>query len=165
MNKHADRVRRAALLLFLLCLLCFSVSCRRSTDTDAPCLYYRGVDVCIGMEADALLAQLGEDYVLSAAPSCAGVGEDRLYEYPSLRLYVFAPAGGLAQVTSVCYTDDGAATRQGVTIGQTAQQVIDAYGKPQRQTDTQICYTASDRTLVFTLRDGRVTGIALTGQQ
>lgn len=151
----------ATLLLVVLAAAC------GQTQTDGEkslSLEYRGVALTVGMPESEALAALGDDYTLNESESCAGQGLDRMYTYPSLRLYVFAPADGTAKVTSVSYTDDGAITADGLCIGCTAEQVVAARGEPDEQGDTRLCYESGGAVLTFTVRDGRVSGILLSGE-
>ena len=148
-------------LLLMLCL----ISCASGSDGDELLtLTYRQVELSVGMDGDALLVSLGNDYTVSEAPSCAGQGVDRLYTYPSLRLYVFAPETGGAVLQSVSYTDDTVKTEQGLCIGSPAEDVMAVHGEPQEQGETALISRQGQSTLTFTLRDGRVTGITLSGE-
>ena len=154
-----------------LLVACLSMSFCGCTPTDAPgeeacrtaalTLPYRSVEIAIGDAAESLLQQLGEDYTVQEAASCAGIGKDYVYTYPSLRLYVFAPEQGEAIVTSVCYTDDGAAVL-GITIGSSADDAVAALGKPTEQTESKLTYRADSAVLTLSLRDGRVSTIVLS---
>ncbi|MBR0443480.1 MAG: hypothetical protein IIX15_03980 [Clostridia bacterium] len=150
-----------ALALFAVC----AVSCAPQEQQIQPLsLEYRGIALTVGMSEQQALTALGNDYTLSESESCAGEGLDRMYTYPSLRLYVFASADGQATVTSASYTDDGAITSDGLHIGCTAEQVVSALGEPDEQSETRLCYYAKDDVLTFTVRDGRVSGIVLSEQ-
>ena len=109
-----NKLRFAVLLLTLVLL----ISCAPTIPEEggALSLRFREVDLTVGMAAEAVIAQLGDDYTVTEAESCAGQGVDRLYTYPSVRLYVFAPTDGEAVISSVSYTDDGAATADGLFI-------------------------------------------------
>ena len=152
----------AVALLALTLLLCACAPGQEDGDNTQPlCLSYREVNVTVGAPIEELLNALGEDYTMEEAASCAGIGKDYIYTYPSLRIYVFAPEGGVAVVTSACYTDDGAA-HKGVTIGSGADAVVAALGQPDEKTDSRITYKADGVTLTFTLRDGAVSAVVLS---
>ena len=163
--------KRAWIFVLALLVACFSVSLCGCTPADAPgeeasrtaalTLPYRTVQISIGDAAKVVLEQLGEDYTVQEAASCAGIGKDYVYTYPSLRLYVFAPEQGEAVVTSVCYTDDGAAIN-GITIGSSADAAVAALGKPTEQTESKLAYRATGAVLTLSLRDGRVSAIVLS---
>ena len=155
--------RYFVLLLSLLFLLCLP-SCAVVPHEDEPALTltYGQAELAVGMLEEQLLATLGDGFTLSEAQSCAGEGIDRLYTYPSIRLYVFAPVGGEARLTSLTYTDDTVSTADGLRVGSSVQAVIAARGKPSEQSSTYLLYRSQGARLVFSLRDGCVTGITLS---
>lgn len=153
---------RYALLVCLMTLCCL-IGCDSETQKERPvlALEYRGTELTIGMSEDEALAALGDDYTVTEADSCAGIGVDRMYAYPSLRLYVFAPADGVAGVTSVSYTDDGADIA-GVHIGSAIEAVTAAFGEPDEQSEQKMLYRRDGVCLMFSLRDGRISAIVLS---
>ncbi|MBO5897737.1 MAG: hypothetical protein J6R04_01870 [Clostridia bacterium] len=152
-------------LWILLTALLLLTACTPAPVTREPLsLDYGGVSVTVGASVDELLTLWGEDYTRQESASCAGVGVDYLYTFPSMRLYSFAPEGGEETVTAITYTDDstdGADTR-GARIGATAETVIAAFGKPDEQSETRLIFLDEVTALTVTLRDGRVTGMTLT---
>lgn len=149
-----------ALLAVLL-----TVACAPVAPIEQPLsLTFRDAELTVGMPESEALAALGDDFTLSESESCAGEGMDRMYTYPSLRLYVFAPAKGVASVTSVSYTDDGAETAQGLHIGCPVTEVTAALGEADEASNSKLCYRRGGSVLTFTLRDGRVSGIVLSGE-
>jgi len=160
------KMEKAKLLLFLLtaALLLSLVSCRQGADATPQKLlqlYYRDVAIGVGMEIEPLLTVLGEDYTVAEAQSCAGIGRDMVYTYPSLRLYAFEPVSGVARLTSAVYTDDGAEIL-GIRIGSLAADVTAALGEPTEQSEQRLLFRDAMATLTFTLREGRVSAIVLS---
>ena len=161
-RKNKTRCRKGVRLLALLTLLLWLTSCAPAMDGADSTLHltYRGQDICVGMEMDVLLPLLGEDYIVDVAQSCAGIGQDVVYTYPSLRLYAFAPVDGVAYVTSATYTDDGV-DFCGIRIGSAVADVTAALGEPTEQNEQRVVYRDQTATLTFTLRDGYVSAIVL----
>lgn len=159
-------VRRFFYALGVLALLLGMTACHsRANEMPAPLtLSYRGNELTVGMRENDVLTVLGDDFTMSEAESCAAQGVDRLYTYPSVRLYVFAPAQGEAVLSGVTYTDDGVKTADGLCVGCSSADVIASRGQPDEQTDTYLIYESDGAALTFTVRDGRVTGISLTGR-
>ena len=55
--------------------------------------------------------------------------------------------------------DDGAATEEGLTIGDTAEKAKSLYGTPTEETGTALRYAKDGMVLKILLRDGSVTSI------
>lgn len=151
-----------AVLAIALALLC---ACAPATPAEQPkslSLSYRGVELTVGAAADGVISALGSDYTMTEADSCAGQGVDRMYTYPSVRLYVFVSAEGKAVISSVSYTDDGAQTADGLRIGSSAEQVIAALGEADETSDARLIYRGEGSVLTFGLRDSVVVSVVLS---
>lgn len=102
---------------------------------------------------------LGEPTAYYEAPSCAIEGMDKNYTYGSI-LVITEDDGKTERINSMAILDDGAATRNGVTIGDTRDKVLSVYGTPTLDSDNMLAFTFHDAVEVkFTLRDGCVTYI------
>ena len=158
--------RMIAMITLMFALVLFS-ACAAAVPTEEPRLLslpYRDVTLSVGMAADEAVLALGDDYTMTEVDSCAGQGKDRMYTYPSVRLYVFAPTDGKAVVSSVSYTDDGVQTAQGLRIGSSSSDVLAALGEADDASDTRLVYRSENTTLTFGLRDGMVVSIVLAGE-
>ena len=147
-----------------LTLLCACGPVAPAEEPSSLSLTYRGVALTVGMPADEALAALGDDYTMTEAESCAGQGVDRMYTYPSVRLYVFAPVEGEAVVSSVSYTDDGVQTVDALRIGSTVADVVAVMGEPDGKSDARLVYRSDGAVLTFGLRDGIVVSVVLAGE-
>ena len=156
-------MKRICLVMLALMLFCGCTPTPQS-ESRALSLTYRGVALTIGDAADGVIAQLGDDYTLSEAESCAGQGTDRLYTYPSVRLYVFAPVDGAAVISSVSYIDDGVKTAGGVCIGCSSAEVLSALGEADEASEARLIYRGNGSVLAFGLRVGIVVSIVLEGE-
>ena len=150
------------IIVLALALLCACTPVPQEA-TNAWSLTYRGVELTIGDAADGVIAQLGDDYTMSEAESCAGQGTDRMYTYPSVRLYVFAPVDGAAVISSVSYIDDGVKTAEGLGIGCSSAEVLSTLGDADEANDVWLVYRGKGSVLTFGLRDGVVVSIELAG--
>ena len=155
---------RAIFVVLLSVLLIVACTPQAEAPREHLKLSYRGQDICVGAEIESLLALLGDDYTVAEAQSCAGIGRDMVYTYPSLRLYAFEPESGAARLTSAVYTDDGAEIL-GIRIGSMATDVIEALGEPAEQSEQKIAYCDDVSTLTFSLREGRVSAIVLSEKE
>jgi hypothetical protein len=155
-------VNKIRFVILVLALVLLSACTPTLQDEPRPLsLRFRGVDLTVGAKADGIIARLGDDYTVTEAESCAGVGVDRMYTYPSVRLYVFAPEGGEAVISSVSYTDDGVQTADVLHIGSASADVIATMGQPDDENDVRLIYRSEDAVLTFGLRDGVVVSVVL----
>lgn len=157
-------MKRMMLVLWIALVLLCACAPAPTDEPRALFLSYRDIELTVGMAADEVIAQLGDDYTMTEAESCAGQGTDRMYTYPSVRLYVFAPVNGIAVISSVSYTDDGVATADGLRIGSTAEEVVAAMGEPDEQNEARLIYRLEDAVLTFGLRDDVVVSVVLAGE-
>ena len=164
MHKRNWNRGRAIFVVLLSVLLIVACTPQAEAPREHLKLSYRGQDICVGAEIEPLLAMLGDDYTVVEAPSCAGIGRDMVYTYPSLRLYAFEPESGAARLTSAVYTDDGAEIL-GIRIGSMATDVIEALGEPAEQSEQKIAYCDDVSALTLSLREGRVSAIVLSEKE
>ena len=156
-------MKRILLVLLIVLVLLCSCAPVPADEPRALFLSYRDVELMVGMAADEVIAQLGDDYTMTEAESCAGQGMDRMYTYPSVRLYVFAPVEGVAVISSVSYIDDGVTTG-GLRIGSTVEEAVAAMGEPDEQNEARLVYRSEAAVLTVGLRDGVVVSVVLAGE-
>lgn len=151
------------ILWILVALLLLTACTPAPAEREPLALDFGGVSVAVGASVNELMASWGEDCTRQESESCAGVGMDVLYTFPSMRLYTFAPEGGEETVTAIAYTDDSAerADTRGARIGATVEQIEAAFGTPDEQSETRLVFRDETAVLTVTLRDGRATGITL----
>lgn len=122
----------------------------------------------IYQDAAPLLASLGEDYELYAAPSCLFTGEDKEFSYGSCS--VFTNPDGDQDIWYLMALKDGTyATARGIHVGSTKDELIAAYGeKYYWESDYQMVYSISgvkgdlaSPCIIFDLQDDVVTKIEI----
>lgn len=158
-----------AVLLAAVCLLAFC-ACKdekgEGVDPDPYSFEIGGVAVTPGAKAaDALAALASRSPVVSSKSSCLGGvgGEDVNYVYDGFYIQTFRLSEGHPdeEIRWIIFSDDSVATKRGIKIGSTLQEVKDAYGAGT-ETESLISYVSAGVSLRFTLRDGAVIGIAYT---
>ena len=112
----------------------------------------------IDAEAKAILDALGTCRAYSESPSCAFEGMDKVYTYNGFEVETYC-LGDVDYIASVQLLDDSVKTREGISIGDTAEQVMEAYGEATESSTNALIYRAQGVTLQFLLRDGKVTNI------
>ncbi len=148
---------RAMCLLAVFLLLC-GCDVRGWVDTHQKyTVEIRGVELCVGGDADEVISRLGESNSHSSAPSCAGVGEDELYIYSGFKLFVYR-SGARAEISSVEIVNDTISTAEGIYIGDEEEKVISVYGEGKRIGEVRE-YEGNGVRLRFFIRGGRVRSI------
>lgn len=115
-----------------------------------------------------VLAVMGEDYQYAEGKSCAYDGLDKSFIYPAAEFYTVPLQSG--DTVSEIYTgDQSSATARGVRVGNTRQQVIDAYGEPQEEQSGLMIYRRSQQqggpALCFELDGETVSAFFVTVEQ
>lgn len=109
-------------------------------------------------------ALLGEPTDQQTAPSCVHDGDDILYIYEGLEIAT-SPSDKGQYTVSIMLTADNYKTMEGITIGDTAEDMKAAYGEAEESFGRYV-YTMGKSTLTFmTDGDGNITSItyAYTG--
>ena len=118
----------------------------------------KGLTIQMGEAAAPVVGALGEPVNYFEAPSCAFDGIDRIYCYSGFELFTY-PVDGEDFISSINLTDDSVATREGVYLGMSLRNMIDAYGEEYEQDFGQYTYTLDDSTLSFLIEDDTIVVI------
>ena len=150
----------AALSLVLLLVLaasCGAKSGPEKTDTFSFGKHTFAVKVEV---TETILASLGEQTKApEEAPNCAFDGKGKLYTFSGFEVETYAK-DGKNYFYGIYLLDDSLSTdKAGITIGSTKDDVTAAYGKPSDEKEGSLTYKKDGFSLVFFLRDGRVTRI------
>jgi len=104
------------------------LSVQVGTFTDADLVFvYEGVSYPLNSDSAPLLAAFGSDYKETKAPSCAYVGEDKMFEYGFATIYTY-PLNGKDLIDEIDITKDGYKTNKGIGPGDTLEDVKKQYG-------------------------------------
>ena len=117
-----------------------------------------GAEITVNENMANVLAALGEPQSYFEAESCAFEGLDKTYTYAGFVITTY-PDGDQDFINSIRLTDDSAATREGVYIGCTADQVRAAYGEEEDGPVSALSYTNGDTRLNFILEGDAVISI------
>jgi len=116
-------------------------------------------------DAAPLLAALGEDYELVAAPSCPNAewGDDKEFTYAHVTVYTKPDEKGRDILELIVLTDDTLQTARGIRVGDTTEAVLAAYGENGYWQDYILVYSVSgdenddaSPNIQFTIREGVV---------
>ncbi len=120
-----------------------------------------GTRIQMNEEASSVLESLGEEKSYFEAESCAFKGLDKTYTYAGFKLYTY-PIDEIDYVQSVEFMDDTVATMEGITIGDSLDEVVAAYGDDYEENGTAITYTKDDAVLEFIISGDVVEAVNYT---
>ncbi len=113
----------------------------------------------MGMDVkDDTISAIGEPIETLTAPSCQFDGEDTLYKYDGLTLFVYKN-GEENTLYIVEIVSDAYQTNEGAKVGMTADEVKEIYGEPSFESDMMLSYETDGVSTDFTLEDGAVSMI------
>ena len=129
--------------------------------SDTPVGYALTVKGCtfgIGMDAEKVVAKLGE-HELTKSESCGAMGGND-YDYNFGDYVIYANDGnGAIRIYSMSITSDLVETPEGLTIGSTVEEVTGTLGQPTSQTATLLDYEKDGVVLRFSIDDDTVQKI------
>ncbi len=151
--------RFISLALACLLLVCF-VGC--DGGNEAKNYVFKSGDVEIKVEGDANEAvdALGDYIDKIETESCGGGAEpDREYTYSGFKFNT-VNENGKNVIVKIVLTDDSVSTPEGVSIGDSRDDVIAAYGESYTETASGgLVYSDGETKLMFGITDGEVTAI------
>ena len=130
----------------------------QTAGADAFSFVTNGTEIAVNQNMAEVLDALGECQSYFEAASCAFEGLDKTYTYAGFVITTY-PDGERDFIGSVRLTDDSAATREGVYIGCTAEQVRAAYGDAEGGPTGALSYVNGGTMLNFILEDDVVISI------
>ena len=119
---------------------------------------YNGVTVPMNVDAEPVINNLGESLDYFEAASCAFQGLDKIFYYSGFELSTY-PQGEKDFISSVNLLDDTVATEEGIYLGSSMDDVIDAYGEDYSNENDFYTYTKDDSQLTFVIENDVVTAI------
>lgn len=172
--KRRNRYMKRFLILLLAGMMVFSLSAcggndstngggEAETDSSASAdglgyvFEYDGVSIVIDAEATDIIEALGEPTSYYEATSCAFDGLDKIYTYSSFELDTY-PTDDIDYVSAVILKDDLVSTAEGVSIGDSLEDVTAAYGEGE-ESNGYLVYEKDDMKLRFVIEDDVVTSI------
>lgn len=120
---------------------------------------YNGVAIRLNTDAAPILEALGEPQEYFEAKSCAFDGMDKTYFFSGIELTTYPKSDKEDYVSSIYFKDDSVSTKEGIFIGSTLQQLLDAYGENYSGNGEAYTYTKEDSSIMFIVEGEEVTSI------
>lgn len=102
--------------------------------------------IAVGAEAAPILKELGTAKKTFEQDSCAYQGKDKVYSYDGFDICTY-PVNGKDYISAIYIMDDTVSTPEGIKIGSSKQDVINAYGKEYKEEFGVYRYTAGNTEL------------------
>lgn len=118
-----------------------------------------GVTVKVDMDMDELATQLGESKSIFEAPSCAGEGISYIYNFTSYEIETYPAADGKNLIGFIVLKDDTVATKEGIDLSMTKEDVILTYGEDYEENGSQISYEKDGTKLNFIFEEDNIISI------
>lgn len=117
-----------------------------------------GVTIYMNANAAPIVEALGEPLSFFEAPSCAFQGLDKIYYYSGFELSTY-PIGEEDYISSIDFVDDSVTTKEGLYIGASKDEMIQAYGDKYQEEGGMYTYALENSNLTFIIEDDIITAI------
>ncbi len=123
-----------------------------------------GTPIVVGEEAAPVLEKLGAEDSVFEAPSCAFTGVSYYYTYGGVQVITYPDEHdqSLNRLYEVDLIDDTAATNEGIEVGDSYDDLIAKYGKPDQETPAYASYQTEGKAVRFFLDGENIKQIVYT---
>lgn len=135
-----------------------NTSSESSTTSNGYAFEAGGAKLVIDSEFEQYKSALGEETSCYEAPSCAFGDLDKIWTYSGFEVNTYQ-VDGVDYISTVVLKDDTVSTPEGVSIGDSADDVIAKYGEASTQDASQIVYEKDSMKLIFMLSSDAVSQI------
>lgn len=111
-------------------------------------LEYNGLTIAVDADASPIIEALGEPSEYFESPSCAGEGIGKLYTYSDIEIQTY-PDGDNDLILYVLLRTDNVATKEGIDLSSTMDEVKAVYGDPSSENSGALTYEKDGMTLNF----------------
>jgi hypothetical protein len=119
---------------------------------------YNGIPIVVNTDVEPVLKELGEPLDYFEAESCAFQGLDKTYYYSGFELTTY-PKDNTDYISSVYFMDDSVSTAEGIYIGSSVDDVLEAYGEDYTGGENAYIYTKGDSSLIIITENDEVISI------
>lgn len=151
MKRRLSRVLTAVLLLLVMCHAAVLTSWAYSFETEE-------IEISMSQDVSSILSQLGKAENYYEAQSVKHQGKEKVFTYKGFELSTY-PSGGVDYVRSIWFLDEETATKEGIHIGSTIQEMKEAYGDDCTEEKGSYIYTSEGTVLTFYTKKDRISGV------
>lgn len=116
----------------------------------------QGTALPIDADISTVTDALGEPLSYYEAASCAFDGLDKIYTYAGFTVQTYPDSDSIYMIV---LKDDSVSTQEGISIGDTLEQVVAAYGSDYTEETGMIVYRKDGMKLSFIIQEDEVVSI------
>ncbi|MBE5867931.1 MAG: hypothetical protein E7293_03100 [Lachnospiraceae bacterium] len=120
---------------------------------------YEGVSISVDALAEPIIKELGEPVSYYEAASCAFEGMDKMYTYNSVEIDTYPDEKGKDRISGIIFKDDMVETPEGVSLFETKDDMIKAYGEDFTDENGTLVYEKDGMKLCFILDGDEIVSI------
>ena len=157
--------RILAVMLALFCTVALMSACTSNDNDDNDkggsiefYIKYNGTKIELGKDATSVLSALGAPKDTASLGDCGGFGLQTRYTYDNFVVYTVKNDDG-ETIDQITLSNDIVETPKGICVGDSADDVVKAYGEPDAQSNTKIEYESGSFVLKFGIEGGDVKSI------
>ncbi len=120
---------------------------------------FDGKDVYCNQDGEEALSILGEFEHKLESPSCAFDGVDTTYYYASVQLITYTDGSSPSKVLSIYLQDDTVETAEGISVGDSKEDVEAAYGEPAERGENSLIFEKDGMRLTFVFNEDGVSSV------
>lgn len=118
----------------------------------------KNIRIAIDAKAEDILEELGEPKDYFEAPSCAYQGLDKTYYYNGFEVTTYTD-NNVDYIANILLVDDTVTTEEGVYIGSSKDDVVEAYGNDFKESTSLYTYIKGGSELQFIFQEDEVVSI------
>lgn len=139
---------------------------------DFPVVVYDDIELQVGSSFADVKSKLGEALDIYESESCAGLGIERVYTYDGMIITTASEAEdsdsndiddfeSSERIHSIQLLDDSVKMNHDIAIGSKAEDLIEVYGTPGKETNYAYHYYGENETVAFLLQKYQVISITV----
>ena len=151
--------------IVLLIVVCFlTMGCgkevkendNKDSNPEVYTFSYNGLDYVLGSEFTT--SKYGKEDSYSEAASCAFDGADKTFTYEHFEVATY-PDGDIDRIASVYFLDHEIKTPEGISLGDSINDMTNTYGSDYQQSENLYTYTLGRTHLNFIVENDIITSI------
>lgn len=118
------------------------------------------IEISMNQDASEVLSVLGKAENFYEAQSCKHQGKERVFTYEGFELSTY-PSGDADYVKSIWFLGEETQTPEGIHIGSSIEEMVEAYGEDYAEKQGRYSYTSEEEKVVLTFytKKGLISGI------